>query len=271
MGGGPEHFVRNGVEQLLRDCGYEVHLDSIEASSSFRAEIKTAFELYRVLAQRVSSAYKDGMFPLVLSGNCNSSLGTIAGVSSDQLGIVWFDGHGDFNTPETSESGFLDGMALATAAGLCWKKMAASIPNFSPISARNILHVGGRDCSPEEKVLFKRCGGTVVNAETIKRSGVSAALLPALDELRSRISRIYLHFDLDALDPERAPANEFAPPGGLTVSQIQEAIREVGERFTICACGIASYDPQYDNNDEVLRAGVAIMKSVLEGVMSRRA
>jgi arginase family enzyme len=62
------------------------------------------------------------------------------------------------------------------------------------------------------------------------------------------------------LDPELALANEFAAPGGLTVEQVQEAIRAVAERFTICASGIASYDPQYDKNDEVLNAGVAIMK-----------
>jgi arginase len=271
MGGGPEHFVRNGVEQVLRDRGHEVYLDSIEAPSSFRAEIKTAFELYRLLAARVGSAYEGGLFPLVLSGNCNSSLGTVAGIGPHQLGIIWFDSHGDFNTPETTESGFLDGMGLATAAGLCWGKMAASIPNFSPIPGRNILHVGGRDFYPEEKALFERSGGTIVGAETIRGSSMSAALEPALEALRSRVARIYLHFDLDVLDPGRAPANEFAAPDGLTVSQVQEAIRMIGERFTVCASGIASYDPQCDKKDEVLRAGVTIMKSVLAGATPRRA
>jgi arginase len=271
MGGGPEHFVQNGVEQLLRDCGFDVHIDCVEAQSAFRAEIKTAFELYRALAERVSSAYADGIFPLVLSGNCNSSLGTVAGVGSDQLGIIWFDGHGDFNTPETTESGFLDGMGLATAAGLCWKKMAASIPNFKPISGKNILHVGGRDFYLEERELFEDSGGTIVGSEAIRRSSVRETLEPILEALGSRVSRIYLHFDLDVLDPEVAPANEFAAPDGLTVAQIEEAIRMIGERFTICAGGIASYDPRYDKQDEVLNAGVRIMKSILTSVLYSRA
>src|SRR5687767_11752854 len=106
MGSGPEHFVQNGVEQILRDCGCDVYIECIEGQLPFRAEIKTAFELYRTLAERVASAYANGIFPLVLSGNCNSSLGTVAGVGADQLGIIWFDGHGDFNTPDTTESGF---------------------------------------------------------------------------------------------------------------------------------------------------------------------
>jgi arginase len=266
MGGGPEHFVENGIEEVLGDEGYDVYVDCLEAQSPFRAEIKTAFELYRTLAERVRSAYSNGIFPLVLSGNCNSALGTVAGIGSNQLGIVWFDSHGDFNTPETIESGFLDGMGLSTVAGLCWKKMAASIPNFRPIPGRNILHVGGRDFNPEEKALFEQSGGTIVGAEAIRQSGAAKVLEPALETLKKRVSRVYLHFDLDALDPERFPANEFAAPHGLSVAQIQEAVQTIGERFTVCAGGIASYDPQFDKEDEVLDAGVTIMKSILRSI-----
>ena len=270
MGAGPENFIQNGIAQVLRDCGYDASVECVEAQSSFRAEIKTAFELYRLLAERVGSAYENGTFPLVLSGNCNSSIGTVAGVNPEHLGIIWFDGHGDFNTPETTESGFLDGMGLATAAGLCWRKMAASIPNFIPIPGRDILHVGGRDFYPEEKALFEQSGGTIIGAEAIRRSGVQAALESALNALRSRVSRIYLHFDLDVLDPEVTPANEFAAPNGLSVEQIQEAIQLIGERFTICASGIASYDPQYDKG-AVLEAGITIMKNILAHVTYYRA
>jgi len=270
MGGGPEHFVQSGIAQALRGDGYDVSVDCVEAQGPFRAEIKTAFELYRTLAGRVRSAYDRGAFPLVLSGNCNSSLGTVAGVGSDRLGIIWFDSHGDFNTPETTESGFLDGMGLATAAGLCWRKMAASIPNFSPIPGGHIVHVGGRDFYPEERALFEESGGTIVGAEAIRRVGMAGALAPALEALKCRVPRIYLHFDLDVLDPAGAPANEFAAPDGITVAQIQEAMRVIGERFTICAGGVASYDPRYDRGDEVLEAGMQIIKGILKVVMSGR-
>jgi arginase len=163
-----------------------------------------------------------------------------------------------------------DGMALATAAGLCWKKMAASIPNFRAVPAGSILHVGGRDFYVEEKTLFEESGGTIVGAETITQSGIAEALNLPLRTLRMRGPRIYLHFDLDVLDPTRASANEFAAPGGITVSQVQEAIKMIGERFTICACGVASYDPRYDREDEVLTAGITIIKSVVATVMSSR-
>jgi arginase len=271
MGAGPERFVHSGVEQTLRNCGYDVYVDCIEAHESFRAEIKTAFELYGTLAECVGSAYHSGVFPLVLSGNCSSCLGTVAGVDPIQLGIIWFDSHGDFNTPATTESGFLDGMGLATAAGLCWEKMAASIPDFKPISGRNILHIGGRAFHPEEQELFETSGGNIVPARVIRETSMREALEPSLKDLASRVTRIYLHFDLDVLDPTIAPANEFAAPDGLTLAQVQEAIQMIGERFTICASGIASYDPQYDKKDKILTSGIEIMKSILATVMAHRA
>lgn len=264
MGSGPVHFIESGIAQTLHQLGYDVEVDCIEAESPFRAEIKTAFELYRQLAARVRSACEGGKFPLILSGNCNCSLGTIAGVGTSDLGIVWFDGHGDFNTPDTTVSGFLDGMGLATIAGLCWKGLAASIAGFHSISGRNIIHVGARDFSAEEKELFDLAGVAVVGAETIRRSGLREALESPFEVLRARVGRIYLHFDLDVLDPEETPANEFAPPDGLTVEQVEESIQMIGERFGICACGIASYDPRCDDQNKTLEAGVTIIKRVLE-------
>lgn len=269
MGAGPEYFVNHGLEEALRECDYDVGVECIEADDSFRAEIKTTFELYGTLAKRVARAYRRGAFPLVLSGNCGSSLGTVSGVDIDQLAIIWFDSHGDFNTPETTETGFLDGMGLATAAGLSWKKMAGSIPNFRPISARNILQVGGRDYYKDEQALFEQSGGTIVNAEAVRQAGVRKALRPALEALKDHASRVYLHFDLDVIDPKIAPANEYAAHGGLTPAQVRQAIQMISERFTICATGIAAYDPQCDEDHKILKIGIKIMKTILASVKAQ--
>src|SRR5437764_1238622 len=79
MGRGPEYFVNNGLVELLRAEGHEVWVESVEAQAEFRAEIKTQFELYGLLAGRVRDARRDGKFPLILSGNCGATLGAIAG------------------------------------------------------------------------------------------------------------------------------------------------------------------------------------------------
>ncbi len=269
MGAGPEHLLHRGLKPFLINNGYDGDVETIEPENSFRAEIKTAFELHRQLAARVRYAYDHGSFPLVLSGNCNSSLGTLSGIGGSPVGIIWFDAHGDFNTPETTESGFLDGMGLATAAGLCWQKMAASIPHFKPVPPKNILHVGSRDFGRDEKAALENSGGAIVDAKVIRSSRVRTALEGPLTDLASRVSRVYLHFDLDVLDPATAAANEFAMPDGLTLAHLDEAIAMIAERFTISALAIASYDPSYDKNGEVLKCGISIVQTVLDNVRAR--
>jgi arginase len=262
MGRGPEHFVRNGVEETLRQSGNEVHTDTVEATGSFRTEIKTAFELHKLVAERVRSAAQRGCFPLVLSGNCNTSLGTIAGLDPYELGIIWFDGHADFNTPETTTSGSLDGMGLAIATGGCWKAMAQTIPGFRPVPEANAVLVGSRDIAPAERERLRRSDATLIEAGLPRRRGMREALGNALDELRARVRRVYVHLDLDVLDPGRAPANEFAPPGGMRLEELEEGIREIQERFTLAGAGVASYDPEYDSGGQVLRAGVRLMEAL---------
>jgi arginase len=264
MGAGPEHFIERGLARFLHQRGHAVHVCVIEPESSFPAEIKTAFELNRLLAKKVAACRYEGKFPVVLSGNCNSSLGTIAGAGSAELGIIWFDGHGDFNTPETSVSGFLDGMGLATAAGLCWKKLAQSIPGFQPIAGNRMVHVGIRDFSEDEMYLFRQSGVAVIDAGLIRRIGVREALGPPIEVLRHAVERVYLHFDLDVLDPLLAPANEFAPTDGLRLDHVLKAIELIGSGVKVCACGIAAYDPSFDKEDKIFQAGLKIIESVLK-------
>ena len=121
MGAGPEALLEAGLEGRLTDNGYEVEIVFIELPRDFfPAEIQSAFELNARVAVAVSGAIAKGAFPLVLSGNCNTAIGTVTGLNDARTGIIWFDAHGDLNTPDTSPSGFFDGTALATLIGRCW-------------------------------------------------------------------------------------------------------------------------------------------------------
>jgi arginase len=264
MGRGPEHFVRNGVDETLRYNGHEVHTDIVEATSSFRTEITTAFELHKLVAERVRTAAPRGTFPLVLSGNCNTSVGIIAGLDPRKLGIIWFDGHADFNTPETTPHGSLDGMGLAIATGSCWRAMAQAIPDFHPVQEANAVLVGSRDIDSEERERLRQSDLTLVEVDLVRRRGMRETMGNALDALRTRVRRVYVHLDLDVVDPDVAPANEFAPPNGLRLEELEEGIRMIRERFTLAAAGVASYDPEYDGEAQVLRAGVRLMEALTD-------
>lgn len=259
-GRGPEHFLEHGLDRILRGAGHQVDVCCLDAQTLPTTEIATMFELNRLLAQQVSSAVRRQVFPLVLAGNCNSCLGTIAGIGSEPLGIVWLDAHGDLNTPETTSSGFLDGMGLAIAAGHCWRPLARTIAGFSPVPSANVLHIGGRDLDPAEETLLGQSGMLVVAPGTSEGS-VLESVGSALDRLRERVARVYLHVDIDVLDCANAPPNRFAAPGGLAVGEVEEIIRLVRDQFQVCAAAITSYEPDLDRDDAVLAAGIRIARS----------
>ncbi|MDJ0893748.1 MAG: arginase family protein [Alphaproteobacteria bacterium] len=259
MGRGPAHFLGHGAAERLREAGQDVHLAVVEAESAFRTETKTAFELHGLLAAQVRAARTEHRLPLVLAGNCNSAVGTVGGLAPPDVGVIWFDGHADFNTPETTTTGFLDGMGLATLTGRCWRTMAASVPGFRPLADENVILVGARDIGEAELEALERSGITWVGVDSVRSRGVEGALGPALAALRERVAEVYMHIDLDVHDPAEAPANHLAPPDGLTVQEVQEAVRLIARELGIAAAALASYDPAVDPEDRTLRAGLALL------------
>jgi len=254
MGAGPQHLLDNGLCASLRPDGQGASTITIRHEREPPAEVATAFELQDLVSRQVSAAIDQGQLPLVLSGNCNTAaVGSLAGIGPEDLGIVWFDAHGEFNTPETTTTGFIDGMGLAMAVGHCWKEMARGVRGFSPIPEENVVMAWVRAVDVAEQERYDASGVTVVGPNDGRQ-----ALADALDDLRSRVGRVYVHLDLDVLDAEKVGrANEYAIRGGMDAGQLEEALGMVRERFTVAAAGIASYDPSFDTDGRVLRAATA--------------
>ena len=255
MGAGPDYLMEGGLPEMLRSTERpSLSFAHVLPEVDPPAEVATAFELDRLIAEQVREAVAGGEFPLVLSGNCNTAVGTIAGLGASDLGVVWFDAHADFNTPETTTTGFTDGMGLAIIVGHCWKEMAGGVPGFSAVAERDVVLAGVRAIEPAEEERLAASDVSVVGADRI---GLEAPgnLEVALDGLKSRV---YVHLDLDVLDPEKAgKANEFAPAGGLSAEDLKTALGVVRERFAVAAAGIASYDPAFDPDGRVLAVALA--------------
>ena len=266
MGRGPLHFSRHGASDRLRAAGHEVTESVVDVATTFPTEVGTSFELYRSLADRVCGAVIDRAFPVVLAGNCGSSLGTVSGVraatpnDSSDIGVIWLDAHGDFNTPETTATGFLDGTVLAALTGRGWHMLTASIPGFRPVSDAHVVLVGARDIDAEEDRLLAASRVTRVEAARMEADGAQAALDSALTKLARHVSRVYLHIDLDVHEPSEAQANQYAAPGGLAASTVRELVRVVAGRFSIVAAALTAYDPMYD--DRMLEVGLKLMEEI---------
>jgi arginase len=153
---GPICLAEHGIDESLRRLGHQVGVQTIESAAALTTEVGTTFELIRGVSSAVRSSASSGALPIVLAGNCNSCVGTVAGVGVTDLGVLWFDAHGDFNTPETTETGFLDGMGLAMATGRCWRAILSTIPGFSPIPDAHIVHVGARDLDVVEAQMLSQ-------------------------------------------------------------------------------------------------------------------
>lgn len=263
MGAGPVRYLDAGVEDALSEEGLEVGVETVRRRGPFEDEQSATADVNARLAERVGAAVARGSFPLVLGGNCDSALGSLAGIGTAGVGIVWFDAHGDFNTPETSTSGYLGGMPLAIATGHCHEELWNSAGNGdSPVPESNVLMVGVRDVEEEQRPRLERSGISVIGADTVNAEGVEKSLPDPLTDLRSRVDEIYLHLDVDSLDPRYAPGVDFPAPGGLSVDDVEETIRMIAHSFRIGAATLTAYNPDKDQDHKTLETGIRLIKAV---------
>lgn len=257
MGAGPERLLEVGLERTLRESGHTVRTRIAELPpGSWHAEIQTSFELMRMLSIAVREAHESGHFPIVLAGNCSTAVGTIAGLGSQATGVAWFDAHGDFNTPETTSSGFLDGTAVAILTGRCWTQLAATIPGFTPVADERVCLVGTRDVDSLEGVMMDESGVEVVEPKYLR-----SALPRTLKRIREHVDTIYVHLDLDVLDSAVAAANSYALSGGLTLEDVEYALSEIARVFRIGAVTLSAYDPASDTSDQAALAAIRLIST----------
>ena len=254
MGAGPEALLDAGLERALREGGHRVHTRVAElAPGSWHAEIQTSFELMRMLSGAVREALESGRLPIVLAGNCNTAIGTLAGLGCG-VGVAWFDAHGDFNTPETTTSGFLDGTAVAIINGRCWKQLAVTVPGFRTIPDERICLVGTRDVDSLEGKLLAES-----NVALIEPTKLRSDLPRTLRSIGQHTDRMYVHLDLDVLDSDVAAANSFAVTGGLTVEEVEYALSLISVEFGIAGVTLSAYDPATDTDGAAAEAAIRLI------------
>jgi len=248
MGAGPDRLLDSGFERAMAENGHRVRVTRIELPpNSWSSEIGTAFELMRLVAAAIAAA--DGSLPVILAGNCITSLGALA-----RTGIVWFDAHGDFNTPDTTTSGFLDGTALSAITGGSWRQLALTVPGFKPLTEESVCVVGARDLDPVEKRALRGSGVTMVAATDIE-----SGLQGALDSISRHADKVHVHIDLDVLDPSVARANTYAVGGGVTVEQLETALLIIGRALPIAGITLSAYDPAADTNGNAAKAAIRLL------------
>ena len=218
-------------------------------------------QLVRRLAAHVQRATADGAFPLVLAGNCNSCLGTTAGIGADDLGVVWFDAHADFDDPEENESGFFDVMGLAMLTGRGWRALRNTIPGHVPVPERSVILAAVRDLAPYQRGRLQESDIAAVPGDIDPER-----FDQAVRDLATRVSRVYLHVDLDSIDAADAHANAYAAAGGPRLDELLKCVRLVSARLSIAGAAITAYDPAYDGDGRTLAAARRVAEEIANGI-----
>ena len=182
------------------------------------------------LADEVVDTIDAGQFPLVLGGDHSIAIGTAKGAARDaDLGVIWFDAHGDFNTPKTSPSGNVHGMPLAALLGIGdfadteW----ANAPN---ISEENVALVGLRRLDDDERRAIRESDVTAYTMSDIDERGVTPVVEDALDVATDGTDGIHVSLDMDWLDPKEAPGVGTPVRGGVSYREAHSALETVAER-----------------------------------------
>jgi arginase len=245
MGRGPLHLLGSGLEQHLRAFEPDLEVVTICLPKKFHAEAEALVALQKLAVQAIEESLARHRRILILSGNCGpAALSAASALDPLTTGAIWFDAHADFNTPETSASGFIDGMALSILTGRCWPELAARFTSFKPVPERNVILIGARDLDSREAAALSQSEITRIGPEL-------GGLQRALDALTEKVANFYVHLDIDVLDESEGRANPYACGGGLSGQTLFAALDLMRQSGRIKAASITSYDPACDPNGRV--------------------
>jgi arginase len=266
-GKAPDALLDRGLAQRLGDLGYTTVLaEMIDLPESDDPPVMRIGRLMAKVAYEVARSRAAGFFPLILGGDCLVALGAISGLLDPlNTAVVWLDAHGDFNTPETTISGYLGGMPLACAAGRGLEALREQCKQALPVPERNVALIGARDLDPAEERLLLESSVTLVRSPELM--GDPAALDRALDELGS-LAQLYLHVDIDVLDPVEAPGVDYPAAGGLRLADLTRIVERTAGLGNLAALALTAVNPEKDIDERTVAAGLAVIEAALKAVKS---
>lgn len=209
----------------------------------------------RDLMKGVEKCLEDGRMPLVLGGDHSIAIGSVAGSTNwyarrgESLGLIWFDAHGDANTPESTPSGNIHGMSLAVSLGFGDKDLVNIGHRAPKVQPRNTVLIGIRDIDSGERDFLKKSGVTCYTMRDLDERGMRDVLDEAIKLASDGTAGIHLSFDLDVVDPEDAPGTGTPVWGGISYREAHLAMEMFADRANIVALDLVEVNPVLDSQN----------------------
>ncbi|HVE38903.1 MAG TPA: arginase [Planctomycetota bacterium] len=275
---GPSALRLTSLASRLKMLGYDV-LDTGDVDVPLPEEChlgdpkkkyaKEIGEVCQTLCDRVVKVMGDGRIPVTLGGDHSLAMGSIAGVAKhhrtkgEKVGLLWFDAHGDMNTPESTNSGNVHGMPLSHVIGVGDESLAM-IGGFKPkVQASSTCLIGIRDLDEREKKLIADSGVTVFTMKDIDRHGVSHVIDEAIERASRGTAGIHVSFDVDAIDPSEAQGVGTPKKGGLTYREAHLCLEIIADTQRLTSIDVVEINPILDTRNTTGELGAELILSAL--------
>ncbi|MDG6985474.1 MAG: arginase [Nitrososphaerota archaeon] len=279
---GPSAIRIARLEERLESLGHTVKdFGNIPTSDMATAAVgdekvrylKDVVKQCEMIARKVSECASKGLFPLVLGGDQSVSIGTLAGLPGPGTGrgVIWLDAHGDFNTPTTTPSGNIHGMALAAVLGYGHPDLAKLGGRAPKASEKNTVLVGIRDLDPQESKALSRSKVTVFTMREIDELGMKRVMQKALDIAAAGVDQVHLSADVDSIDPREAPGTGTPVKGGLTYREAQLAMEMLSDSRKVTSAEFVEVNPILDVSNHTAELAVELALSLFGKKIIERA
>ena len=225
----------------------ELNAEWVEIEPDFQASDDPVVAVNRALAVTIQ-AYPDKV-PVVFANDCTSCMGMVKGLEKRAPAVLWYDSHGDFNTPETTPSGFLGGMPLAALVGRGNQHLMRGI-DLEPIAESNVIVSDGRNLDPEEGIMLRESQVTIY--ETLQ--ALNTAALPE--------KPLYIHFDTDVVDCEDMPAMSYPEPDGPSLQESIDSLQHVISKSDTVGILFSLWNGTLSGSDRALAATLALVRAL---------
>lgn len=271
---GPDAFRYQKITEKLNNTGLVVtDLGNIEVGHRNELEpgdnrARYQDEIVRVseeVATKTADAVGKNQKVIALGGDHSLNLGVVAGASAavkGDIGVIYFDAHGDMNTPETTLTGNIHGMHLASLMGLGPDALVNVHQPGVKLAKENLLHIAGCDFDQAEHDLVKREKLQTFSMFDLLSGGL-APLFPMIDQLMKRVSHIWISLDLDSIDAVYAPGAGMPNRRGLTYREIVTIAEYIGQKGQVIGIDVAEYNPLQDIDYKTAELGIELIAKFL--------
>jgi arginase len=275
----PDYIHAAGLERLIEKWGGEL-IRPVQDTRLTPEQEKQYGTWNRMalananMAETVREGLQDGLLTVGLEANCNVLLGMLAGLKYDgdgnarRVGLVFIDAHGDFNVPETTLSGMLGGMPVAIAAGHALHNIRRTSGLIEGLPMSDIVWGGVRDLDPLEADRFREYEVQQFSVDDVRR--LSPNLVRRMDDLAANVDAIYVHVDMDVLDPDEVPGHGLRVADGPSSKDLAAAMTLMFKYPKSVALGIASTPAgSLDPTGVSRQAALNLIEGAIKGVQSR--